>query len=398
MRVTWLELEEFRCFRSLSLDIPPAGFRLFGKNGSGKTSLIEALYLLATTRSFRTTTERHLIHRESARELGLQPYARVAARLDAREAHRTAEIVLSLDPSTMTITKRYRRDGRPVRAMDFVGTVRVVLFSPEDIELVTGSPSLRRRYLDVTLSTIDATYLRALAQYARILEHRNSLLKQLAGKDRRTIDDELAFWDEQLVTFGSYLIVARYRFLTEWGKSVSERFRELSTGNQLLTTRYSCSLSIPAIVEAELTERPLPDAQATLSPLYREALEQLRTDEIRRGSTLLGPHRDDLVWLLDNESLVAVGSRGLQRLAVLAGKLAEITTIQHATGDWPILLLDDVLSELDSRHRARLCTTLAAFPAQQIITAADRAALEQPEFAALPLAVLDDTQRTLTFV
>jgi DNA replication and repair protein RecF len=223
------------------------------------------------------------------------------------------------------------------------------------------------------------------------------LLKQLAGKDRRTIDDELAFWDEQLVTFGSYLIVARYRFLAKWGETLSERFRELSTENQLLTTRYSCSLSIPTNVEAELAERPLPDAQATLSPLYRDALAHLRTDELRRGSTLLGPHRDDLVWLLNDEPLVAVGSRGLQRLAVLAGKLAEITTIQHATGDWPILLLDDVLSELDSGHRSRLSTTLAAFPAQQIITSADRAALGQPEFAALPLAAIDKAQRRIVF-
>jgi len=397
MHIARLELEEFRCFRSLTLDFPPVGLRLFGPNGSGKTSLIEALYLLATTRSFRTTTERHLIHRESARELSLQPYARVAALLDARDAHRTAEIVLSLDPSTMTITKRYRRDGRPVRAMDFVGTVRVVLFSPEDIELVTGSPSLRRRYLDVVLSTIDPTYLRALAQYTRILEQRNSLLKQLANKDRRTIDEELAFWDEQLVTFGSYLIVARYRFLANWSQYVRDRFRDLSTRGQSLTTRYHCTVPLPAIVQEELTEKPLPAAQAMLSLAYREALEQLRTDELRRGSTLLGPHRDDLIWLLDDEPLVAFGSRGLQRLAVLAGKLAEITSIQHATGDWPILLLDDVLSELDSSHRARLSATLATFPAQQIITAADRAVLEQPEFAPLPLAILDGVQHRLDF-
>jgi DNA replication and repair protein RecF len=393
MQVTRLEFEEFRCFRRLSVDFQPLGFRLFGPNGSGKTSLIEALYLLATTKSFRTATERHLIHRESARELGVPPYARVAAWLETPTGRHSVEIVLTLDPVTLSVTKRYRRDGRPVRAMDFVGTLRVVLFSPEDIELVTGSPSLRRRYLDVILSTIDPSYLRALAQYARVLEQRNSLLKQLAGKDRRTMEEQLAFWDEQLVTYGSYLIVARLRFLAHWSEDLRQRFRDLHPTDPPVSARYNCSVPAPTVLLRELACIGLPEAQATLGLHYREALEQMRVDEIRRGSTLIGPHRDDLVWLLGEEPLAAVGSRGLQRLAVLAGKLAEITAIQRATDDWPVLLLDDVLSELDAGHRARLSATLASFPAQQVLTAADRTVLDQPEFAYLPLAVVDEIQR-----
>ncbi|MDW8059266.1 MAG: DNA replication/repair protein RecF [Thermomicrobium sp.] len=397
MLVARLELEEFRCFRRLTLDVPPFGFRLFGPNGSGKTSVIEALYLLATTKSFRSTADRHLIHRESAKELGLAPYARVSARIETSAGTQSIEIVLSLDPATTSVTKRYRRDGRAVRAMDFVGTLRVVLFSPEDIELITGSPSIRRRYLDIVLSTTDPAYLRALANYARVLEQRNSLLKQLTTKDRRAIDQELAFWDEQLVTYGAYLIVARLRFLAIWSRLSAAFFGELSSESGTLATRYSSSVPLPDQVSAEIEQLAPTHAQAAVSVRYKESLDRLRPDELRRGTTLVGPHRDDLHWLLGDEPLVAIGSRGIHRLAVLAGKLAEVSTVSRMTGDWPVLLLDDVLSELDHRHRVRLLSTLATFPAQRILTAADRSVLDQPGLDHLPLACLEEEDRSLRF-
>ncbi len=397
MRVTRLELEEFRCFRRLTIDFPAPGVRIIGANGSGKTSVIEALYLLATTKSFRTTHDRHLIHRLSAHELGIQPYARIAAHLATTTGRHALEVVLSIDPVTTSLTKRFRRDGRPARAMDFVGTLRVVLFSPEDIDLVTGSPSLRRRYLDVVLSTIDPTYLRALAQYMRVLEQRNSLLKQLAGKDRRTADEELAFWDEQLVTYGSYLVVARLRFLAQWSIDLRAAFQRLTALSFAVDAHYAGSVSLPDDVVTTVLEAPISDAQAIVGVHYRELLERLRVDELRRGATLAGPHRDDLVWLLDDEPLADVGSRGIQRLVVVAAKLAELRHIERATGEWPVLLLDDVLSELDPEHRARLSEALAPLPAQQVVTSADRGTLELPEFGHLPLAILDRVEQELVF-
>jgi DNA replication and repair protein RecF len=390
MLVRSLELEEFRCFRHLHLVLPDRGLRLVGANGSGKTSLIEALYMLATTKSFRASLERHLVHLSSGSELGIPPYARLAAELFTETERSTLEIVLMVDPASGTVRKLYRRDGRSLRAVEFVGTLRVVLFSPEDLELVTGSPQQRRRYLDTILSTIDRAYLRALARYTRILEHRNSLLKSLAERDQRAADEQLAYWDEQLVTYGAYLLVARLRFLAEWGPRLRDHFQALDTQAQVLTTAYLPSIDLPKSLLSELAAREVADAQLIVGARYRETLERLRPDELRRGSTLVGPHRDDVEFLLGEEPLTAFGSRGVQRLAVLAAKLAEIAVIHRVTDDWPVLLLDDALSELDQQHRAHLLATLSALPAQLILTATDSDVLETPVLSSLPLFRLKD--------
>lgn len=390
MQITKLELEEFRCFRHLELAWVPAGLRLVGANGSGKTSLVEALYLLATTKSFRAPADRYLIHRASGQDLGVPPYARIAGQIESRTGRHTLEIALLFDATNSTVSKRYRRDGRPVRAMDFVGTFRVVLFSSEDIELITGSPQVRRRFLDIVLSTIDSTYLRALAQYTRILEQRNSLLKQLSGLDDHTIEEQLAFWDDQLVTYGTYLIVARIRFLLGWSNDLTESFARLSARTFTLTTRYVSTIPLPDPIADELSQLPLAEAQASVSLRYRQVLARSRNDELRRGSTVFGPHRDDVQWMLDGELLTAVGSRGIQRLAVIAAKLAEIAAIYRATEDWPVLLLDDALSELDGEHRNRLLAALATLPAQKVLTAAEPSTLRHPTIDSLPLARLVD--------
>lgn len=390
MQITRLELHQFRCFRQLELAWVPAGLRLVGTNGSGKTSIVEALALLATTKSFRAPAERTLIHRASGQDLGLPPSARIAGHVETRTGHHTLEISLLVDPTTSQVSKRYRRDGRPVRAMQFIGTLRVVLFSPQDIELVTGGPQGRRRFLDLVLATIDSTYLRALAHYTRILEHRNSLLKHLSNQQQQSIEEQLAFWDDQLVTYGTYLLVARLRFLLGWSYDLSESFARLTARPLSLTTRYVSTIPLPDPLARELAHLDLAEAQAAVSLRYRQLLAQRRKDELRRGTTLFGPHRDDLQWLLDGELLAAVGSRGLQRLAVIATKLAEIAAVARATDDWPVLLLDDALSELDGDHRQRLLAALATLPAQKLLTAAEPSILQHPTLDSLPLARLVD--------
>lgn len=390
MDVQRLELEEFRCFHRLELAIPRAGLRLVGPNASGKTSILEALYLLATTRSFRTTSDRQLIHRDSGRALSLPPYARIAADIASATGPHSLEISLVLDPVTLATSKRYRRDGRAVRALDFVGTLRVVLFSPEDLELVHGPPQVRRRYVDVMLSTLDSTYLRALSRYTHLLEQRNSLLKQLASQDRSTVEEQLAFWDDQLVTYGSYLIAARLRLLATWTKALAAAFRLLTSRSLDLTIQYESTVPLPPAFRTDIEHLSLSEAQAVIALQYRSALERGRADELRRGVTLMGPHRDDFTWLLDSESLAAFGSRGLQRLAVIAAKLAEINTVFDVAGDWPVLLLDDALSELDVAHRHRLLTALDASPAQKLLTATDADALDHPTIRSLPLVVIED--------
>ncbi|WP_051914622.1 DNA replication/repair protein RecF [Thermorudis peleae] len=387
MYLTHLHLEEFRCFHRLDLSLPPEGIRLIGHNGAGKTSVLEALYVLATFRSFRTSTERQLIHRDSGRDLGVQPYARLVAQLLTEEGDRqTLEVTITIDEDSGTARKRAKIDGTPRRATDAVGTLRVVLFSPEDLDLVLGSPSLRRRYLDITLSQIDRLYLQALSRYHRILEQRNSLLKHLAthGNNSRTLAEQLAFWDEQLVVHGSYIIATRIQYIAQLSRAAQRAFRALSRNQQEFSLRYHASLPLPPPVLEQLSVLDREDAQATLSPRYSAFLQQMRADELRRGVTLAGPHRDDLQFLLAGEPLADYGSRGIQRLAVVATKLAEIELVFAATQEYPVLLLDDVLSELDPINQNTLLEALAPLPAQRIITAVSSAALNHPALAALP--------------
>ncbi|ACZ38745.1 DNA replication/repair protein RecF [Sphaerobacter thermophilus] len=389
MILTTLQLEEFRSYRRLSVDLPAAGLRIFGQNAGGKTSLLEAVYLLATMRSPRASSERETIHWESGVELGLPPYARVAARIRHNRHETDVEVVLTVDEERGgALRKRVKLDGRPRRAIDAVGALKVVLFTPDDLNLILGSPSVRRRYLDITLSQIDSTYLQALGQYGRLLEQRNSLLKELGGRrprDERAIEDQMAYWDAEIVTRGAYLLAQRLRYVHEVDRVAAEEFRALARTEDRLGLRYSTTVTLPDALRERVVESTLADAQAFVARALESDLHRLRPDELRRGVTLVGPHRDDLHFLLGGHELSAYGSRGQQRLAVVATKLAELRQVVASTGERPVLLLDDVLSELDPEHQERLLAVLGSAGCQILITATDRALLDQPALAALPL-------------
>lgn len=390
MLVRHLELEEFRCFRHFKLEFPRQGLRLVGPNGSGKTSILEALYLLATTKSFRSSLDRSLIHAASGQEFSLPPSARLCCTMEAMEKHHTLEIVLTIDPTSLTGKKHFRRDRGPVKALDFVGTLQVVLFSPNDLDLVTGSPQGRRRYLDVVLSTTDRTYLSALAHFSRVLEHRNSLLKQVVGEEGKAVEEQLAFWDEELLRHGTYVIVERLRFLATWEEELRYWFEQLTAGRLLLAIEYVSTVPLPRSIIDEIKELTQEEAQALVLLRYRTALEQHRREELRRGMTLFGPHRDDFTWLLGGQALETFGSRGLVRLAILAAKLAEMQVLFRRSGEWPVLLFDDAFSELDRKHRAQLLKVLEAVPAQKVVSAVDESTLDEGGLADLPLIRLEN--------
>lgn len=395
MYLSRIELEEFRCFHHLDLPLPPQGLRLVGGNGAGKTALVEAVYLLATTRSFRAATERQLINRESGRDYGLPPYARLVGEIVSDHLATTIEMTVSVEPERNSARKRIRQDGLPRRAIDVVGTLSVVLFSPEDLELVLGAPSVRRRYLDISLSQVDQAYLRSLSQYARLLEQRNSLLRQFAAKpvrDRRAVEEQLAYWDEQLVIHGSFVLVARLRYVRKLAEALRARFGELAVSDLPLSLEYQSTVPLPELLQERVLHDSLADAQARVAQRFQATLHNLRGDELRRGMTLIGPHRDDLAYTLAGEELAAFGSRGIQRLAVVATKLAEIDAFQRATGEVPVLLLDDVLSELDQEHQERLLQALSDVAAQRLITATDRRLLEHAALADLPISEIRDGQ------
>ena len=393
-----LDLEEFRIYRRVALEIPPAGLRLFGTNGSGKTSLLEAIYLLATTRSPRSSLDRDLINWESNAEFELAPFARVSGHLaQADGIERDVEMALVADSVRPSVTrKRAKIDGRACRVVDLVGTLKVVLFSPEDLNLVLGSPSGRRRYLDISISQFDRTYLRALSRYGKLVDRRNSLLKDLGSRSGgRVAEDELAYWDEEFTTYSAYILAARIRYLAGLGFDAAEAFARLIGTESRLSLEYVASVDLPEAQVERIVSGSIEDAQPLIARSIASILRRRRQEELRRGSTLIGPHRDDFTYALDERSLSSFGSRGQQRLAVVATKIAELSRIVAMTGEPPVLLLDDVLSELDPEHQEGLLQALGNAGCQIIMTATSRDLLEHPALANLPIASVNHCSITI---
>jgi DNA replication and repair protein RecF len=392
MHLSRLELEEFRAYRRLELELDPRGLRLHGPNASGKSTLLEGASMLATTRSPRTSSDRETIAWRSGEEYGVPPYARLRGSVSRRDGGAIVELALEVDPARDgAVRKQIRLGGRQVRAADAVGTLKAVLFSAEDVDLVAGPPAGRRRYLDLAISQLDGRYIRALTRYNKILAERNSLLKAFARDrvqpDAPAVAAQLAFWDEELVAFGAQVVAYRTVVLRRLNALARTRFAWLADGSSLdLCYRSSLDLT-----EGVLTgDGALESVQAQIVREYESALIARRRDEIRRGATILGPHRDDLSFVAERIDLATFGSRGQQRLAVVALKLAETDLMAEDAGEPPVLLLDDVLSELDAERRQMLIEAIARPDRQVIITATDVALLQQDALRELPLALVED--------
>jgi len=363
MLIRHLSLTNFRNYARLELDLPPGPVLILGDNAQGKTSLLEAIYYLATSRSPHTASPRQLIH-WLAKQESLTPAARIVAQVAHGEGIHTLDVTLMLEPlpgDEERFRKQIKLDGIPRQARDLVGQMAVVLFLPQDVELVSGSPALRRHYLDTALSQVDADYHGALLPFGEVLSQRNALLKQLA--ERGGDPDELAYWDEKLSADGALITLKRQQAVAELGERADALHRDLTGAHERLRLRYEPSFDprrpaspdfqIPFKLDVPfraLPETALADAQVS----FRTQLEARRSEEITRGMTLVGPHRDELRFIADEVDLGVYGSRGQQRTAVLALKLAEVEWMREKTGEWPVLLLDEVMAELDAKRRAYL--------------------------------------------
>lgn len=387
-----LALEEFRTYRRFELELPEAGIRIAGRNASGKTSLLEAIMMLATTRSPRTVTERETVRWGSGEAYGVAPYARIGAQVQTDERVRAIGISLELpDGTTRIARKQFRVDGRNVRAHDMVGVLRTVLFSPEDVQLVTGPPAERRRQVDILISQIDRGYLRALTRFGKVVSQRNGLLKAFS-RDRvdpasRTAVAQLSFWDEELVAAGSIIVAARLTTLARLSALIAVRSRALIAEREIALA-YQPRLDLPDWGAEELADRR--GLQQRVQAAFLHHLQSVRAEEFRRGATVIGPHRDDVLMTIDGRQMDAYGSRGQQRLGVIALKLSETDLIKERTGERPVVLLDDVLSELDEVHRDLLLSAIAAERCQVLVTSADRMSLDHPALERLPLMEIAD--------
>jgi DNA replication and repair protein RecF len=369
MHVSHLSLRDFRNYDRLDLALEPGTTLFYGPNAAGKTTILEALYFLATTKSPRAGADREVVRWDAQGDIGVAPFARLVCdvkrsdgrvRLEVVVQRRGEEEAAPAQASGATI-KTVRVDRRAVRALDLVGNLRVVLFTPADIALVTGAPAERRRYLDVTLSQLDGRYVRTLSHYQKVVQQRNSLLRAWRERRRpqRGAADELAFWDRELAMAGAYVLRERLRAVTELNALAGPIFCQVTAGTTPLAVRYQGS--IPEIAD--------PPEERQIEQAFLAHLGRLRDDELGRGQTLVGPHRDDLLLSVGDISVGTYGSRGQQRSATLALKLGEAALMRARAGDAPVLLLDDLLSELDAERRRHLLSTISQPDQQTLVTA-----------------------------
>jgi DNA replication and repair protein RecF len=391
MHLRTLELDEFRSFRKLSLDIDPHGFRLIGENASGKSTLLEAIAMLATTRSPRTSAEKEIAHWHSGVELAVPPYARMHGVFDRLDGRHSLDIGISVDErGTGSLRKQVRFDERVVRAVDAVGQFNTVLFSPEDVDLISGAPAARRRYLDMAISQASRPYLKALSRFSKVLEQRNSLLRSFS-RDRSSTPshrqaEELAFWNSELTATGAEVLAVRVEAVRALNTNAGRHFAQLSGDDSLAIVYVSSRLTLPEYSDSSVDWRSPPQSlRQMLSSSLSGGLRSARDEELRRGVTVIGPHRDDFTVTAQGSDLGRFGSRGQQRLALIALKIAELELLSGAAGESPVLLLDDILSELDASHRAKVIAMLSGRNAQICVTSTDVADLGSADLAHLPI-------------
>jgi DNA replication and repair protein RecF len=376
MRVEHLSLTNFRNYARLEVTLPPGPLLLYGENAQGKTSLLEAIYYLATSRSVWATSDRQLLNWQA--ENDVLPYARLAA-----EAVNRHSSLVQIDITLMRqasepdakLKKQIRVNGLNRRQIDLLGELNVVMFLPQDLALVEGAPIERRRYLNITLGQTDRAYAEALNNYEKVLEQRNALLRNIAI--HRATSAQLTYWDEKLTEAGSVIIAGRQRLLRELEVLAQDVHSELTGGAETLELEYQPSfqpvgdeggqLSFDAL-GLDLNRQLTPEE---IVPQFREALEAGRAREIERGMTLIGPQRDELRFHVNNHDLALYGSRGQARTAVLAIKLAELDWMRKTIGEWPILLLDEFIAELDAKRRGFLLERIDGVT-QSILTTTER--------------------------
>lgn len=388
MYVSHLSLTNVRNFIRLELHLPSGPLLVVGGNAQGKTSLLEAIYYLASASSPHATHDRELINFLALRQA--TPFARLAAEVRRADRLQRIEMRLLLERACPSDELRLRRElllnGVKRRPVELASGLNAVLFVPQDLRVVEGPPAERRRYLDAALAQVDVHYAPGLQDYSQALAQRNALLKQLqeAGHlppPRRAISttpDVLAFWDERLATLGAGLMRARALALAELDRLAAPIHHNLTDGAEHLRLDYLPSynpmpaphgqLGLPIEAPVDHTTLPLAELQAGLLA----ALENWRAEDIQRGQTQIGPHRDDFRLRLDGIDLRTYGSRGQNRTAMLALKLAQVEWMRQHTGEWPVLLLDEVLAELDPARRTALLRRMDAAD-QSILTSTDPA-------------------------
>jgi len=342
-----LRLNDLRSYALLEARFGAGPQLIWGPNAAGKTSLLEAIVVLARGSSHRTATDAELVR-----------WGADVARIEGRGAGDAIEVALVRPGSAAAATgarKRIRVNGVPRRAAALAEKLRVVLFAPEDMLLVAGSPSLRRSTLDQLASTLLPGYAADLATYGRALQQRNGLLRAI--RDETAGRDELRYWDQPFLDAGGTIVAARHELLRQLAEPIAAAHREIAPEESA-----AGSLEL-----AYVTNAPALPGETARDALARR-LGETAEKELWNGTTLIGPHRDDVAFVMAGRDLAAFASRGQQRTAILALKLAELDLVSERDGRPPLLLLDDVFSELDPARRAHLVRRIAELPQSFVTT------------------------------
>lgn len=324
MIVKKVELSNFRNYKLLKLDLDEKTNILYGNNAQGKTNILESIYVCSTTKSHRTNRDAELINLDSDE-------AHIKLYLEKNNREQRIDIHLRKNK-----TKGIAINGIPIKkASELFGLFNVVIFSPEDLEIIKKGPSERRKFVDMELCQLDKIYVYNLTNYNRIIAQRNKLLKDIYFKPE--LKQTLDVWDGQLAQYGSKIIERRTNFIEKINEIIKPIHKQLTGGLEDINIVYNKNC----------------EAEDLLS-----RLEENRDRDIKYKSTSIGPHKDDLLFFNDNKNIRIYGSQGQQRTIALSLKLAELELVKNLINDTPVLLLDDVLSELDSERQNHLLNSI----------------------------------------
>lgn len=337
MHINNLKLKNYRNYEQLDISFANKINVIIGENAQGKTNLMEAIYVLAFARSYRTPRERELIKWE-------EEFAKIEGVVSKKNRNFPLEIIISKMGKKAKLNRLEQS-----RLSDYIGALNVVMFAPEDLTLVKGAPQVRRRFIDMELGQIQPQYIYHLGQYQKILKQRNHLLKQMRIKRERKQDQLtiLHVLTEQLIEHAAIVLQRRFGFLKLLRKWAIPIHYEISRQVEQLEITYKPSIDVSEETSKEKIET-----------IYLERFTAIQQNEIDQGTTLIGPHRDDLTFYINQKDVKTFGSQGQQRTTALSIKLAEIDLIYNEIGEYPILLLDDVLSELDDYRQSHLLSTI----------------------------------------
>lgn len=324
MIVKKIELENFRNYKSLDLELDPNKNILYGNNAQGKTNILEAIYICSTTKSHRSNKDIELIKFDE-REAHIKIF------LDKKDKENRIDVHLRKNK-----TKGIAVNGIPIkRASELFGIFNVIFFAPEDLNIIKNGPSERRRFMDLELCQLDKMYVHNLINYNKVLNQRNRLLKDISFNPK--LEETLDVWDEQLVLYGKEIIKKREEFIKQISKIIKPIHEDLTNKEEAIKIDYQKNTEVKN---------------------FEKNLKRNRSNDLKHKNTSVGPHRDDILFFNKDINIRTYGSQGQKRTIALSLKLAEIELVKKVINDTPVLLLDDVLSELDSDRQNHLLERL----------------------------------------